>query len=445
MSYEISDAVRAMATDRQREYIDAINECGTLGRAAKKCGVAYQTIQNAIHRLNRRTANIAKQGAIVDAKTPKQRWTAKEKDAEWTFNGTSERINNLEDALAFSNVDLDVWEVDSHVFNKWPTTMKMPNGDVVQAANIQVQIKFRRKIDHDINWTKTMAWVESALKKRPMNPATSKKKSKRIGVAANADMHLGAYSDDLLRAEKFNIGILSQKLDAMVNSINSFGLDEVHLFNLGDNIESFTGLNHRNSWKGLGKGAFGVRAVILVFEIIAERVFSRVKNLKSINLVSGNHDRVSSEADLDPRGEATELLAYMLNREFSKLDVNFHPLLISREIDGISYVATHGHNGLSKQEVSKILFDHGKQGIYNVVMQGHYHCRTMRKESSSKPFKVDKMNVVSMDDANYRHVTVPPMFTGNFWSDSHGWASASGYNLFQNNGNGKIRFFDECV
>lgn len=32
---------------------------------------------------------------------------------------------------------------------------------------------------------------------------------------------------------------------------------EVNILFLGDMIESFTGLNHKNSWKGLQKGMIG--------------------------------------------------------------------------------------------------------------------------------------------------------------------------------------------
>jgi hypothetical protein len=53
-----------------------------------------------------------------------------------------------------------------------------------------------------------------------------------------------------------------------------------------------------------------------------------------------------------------------------------------------------------------------------------------------------QIDEVYWDQANYRSITVPPIFTGNFYSESSGWTSSSGITIIENNGAGKPNVFD---
>ena len=86
----------------------------------------------------------------------------------------------------------------------------------------------------------------------------------------------------------------------------------VHVHLLGDLIESFTGLNHKNSWKGLDKGMFGVSAVKLFVKLFKKHFLDKIINLGSIKMVAGNHDRVTSDSSEDVDGGAAELVAWGL-------------------------------------------------------------------------------------------------------------------------------------
>jgi len=60
-------------------------------------------------------------------------------------------VTTLDDALAFSKVDLTVWEVKEHTFNTWTTSGKFPNPKIEggwefrQINNVQVKIWFKKK------------------------------------------------------------------------------------------------------------------------------------------------------------------------------------------------------------------------------------------------------------------------------------------------------------
>lgn len=396
---------------------------------------------------------MAKKNPIAEAiaeqsntnKSDLNKWSEGKIDAQWSFDGTSDKIETLADALAFSAVDLDTWEVERHIFNKWPTTAVI-DGKLVQKANLQIKVWFKKRIDHGVDWDAALKKVHAVVKKR--RPAVSKKAS-GTGIALAADFHFGAYIDDLIRSDKFSIAILSDYLDQVVDKINSQKKAHVHLALLGDFIESFTGLNHRNSWKGLGKGMFGINATILCFEILMERLILRIKNLRAIYIVSGNHDRVTSERDLDPRGEVAQLLAYMFDRELnhgsSGVKVKYDAMVLSEVINGVSYVFTHGHHGFSKKEIHKVIFDHGKQGMYNVLAMGHLHSRQTKKSYSKRQFQVDGVDVVQLDESDSRTIVVPSLFTGNFYSEALGFSSSAGFAWIENNGKGRINYSDYCL
>lgn len=357
----------------------------------------------------------------------------KKDDLIWSYDGSA-NITNLEEALKFSKVDLNTWEVERHVFNTWTTT-SVDN----QKWNIQVKVWFKRRRDAGIDWSAAMEEMEQKMTVRSI----PKTKGAGVGFICTADFHLGAYIDDLIRSDKFNITVLSEYLSRTAEIVNSKGYKEVHVALLGDFIESFTGLNHSNSWKGLGKGMFGTHAIVLCSQILTA-FLSSINNLSGVSMVSGNHDRVTSDKEGDQKGEVGQILHHLLSLSL-KIPVTYHPMVLNVVIDDISYVLTHGHLPFSNREVAKILFDYGKQGMYNVLLKGHIHSRETKKTYKRKNMAWNDEVVVHMDEVDYRAITAPPMFTGNFFSEALGYSSAAGFLEIQNNGKGRINVFDYCL
>src|SRR5690606_25999017 len=67
----------------------------------------------------------------------------------------------------------------------------------------------------------------------------------KTGVVKIADLHLGAYVDNLIKTKDFSINILANKLMDAADEINERKYSIVHVHILGDLIESFTGLSHK--------------------------------------------------------------------------------------------------------------------------------------------------------------------------------------------------------
>ena len=70
----------------------------------------------------------------------------------------------------------------------------------------------------------------------------------KIGVVNIADLHGGAYIDGLRKTGDYSIKILIDRLNEAAERVNDLHYYEVHVHILGDLIESFSGLNHANSW-----------------------------------------------------------------------------------------------------------------------------------------------------------------------------------------------------
>lgn len=284
--------------------------------------------------------------------------------------------------------------------------------------------------------------VEDAIKNLPNKPYfINRAEGNGVGVYFLSDFHMGAYVGKLIKTPDFNFGIIEAYLKEFSDYVNKQGHSEVYIGMLGDFIESFTGLNHKDSWKGLHKSADGVKGVILAHEVLRKTIYTKINNLYWVGFVSGNHDRVTEKIEGDQMGGAAELLHYFFKLEMKDVQSEWNPILITKTIDGINYIMTHGHLGLANSEIAQIVFLYGNQSMYNVFVKGHKHSRETKK-TYKKRIDFEKFDVVTYDTVNYRAVTVPPLFTGNFYSESNGWTSTAGFVRFENNGRGKPNFFD---
>lgn len=254
--------------------------------------------------------------------------------------------------------------------------------------------------------------------------------NKKINVIKISDLHFGAYVNNLIRTKDYSISILADKLEAAVQIINDDNAAENHVHILGDLIESFTGLNHKNSWKNIEHKMVGAKVVMMCCSVLHEKFLSKINNLKTVKIVAGNHDRLTSGKDEDDEGGAAELIAWGLS--LIGYDVEFDSIVVKHEIDGICHVLMHGHHPVSKNTTTDICWKYGKHGIYNVVCEGHLH---------SMFEKVKPIYTIKDDSTDHRRIICPSFFTGNFYSESLGYSSNSGFIIFRNNGNGVPHMF----
>jgi predicted phosphodiesterase len=164
-------------------------------------------------------------------------------------------------------------------------------------------------------------------------------------------------------------------------------------------------------------GIHGAKVIILALEIIEEFI-GQINNVASVLGISGNHDRYSSSNKEDTQGQIAEVLFYMLKRLYSNyFNIEHDDLIMSKRIDCINYIITHGDKKIIKDGKQAII-DYGDSTIYNVILSGHLHTR-----------------IIDADERSYRWIHCPSIFTGNNYSEANGWQTTPGVLLIYNQGN----------
>jgi len=243
------------------------------------------------------------------------------------------------------------------------------------------------------------------------------KRKKEHVLITIADLHNGARIENLQNTLDFNPEILEGYLNKMAKQINAEEYGSVTLAFLGDLIESFTGLNHINSWKGIEYSYFGANVVVKTAELMS-RFISKINNVKRLIGVNGNHDRSTSNNREDTSGEIGTIIFYILRNIYKdKVDMLHHEDCVSIEIEGIMYIITHGHLPEMKKGADKIINTYGNNKIFNLILTGHLHSR-----------------IIEADSKNFRHIWCPSLFTGNRYSKQMGFSSTAGYLRITNNG-----------
>lgn len=229
-----------------------------------------------------------------------------------------------------------------------------------------------------------------------------------------ADTHAGGKAEKTKLSDAWNMEMLAEKLTRVAEVANSYKAAKVHIVILGDLVETVSGVNHPDSWKGIEGGMFGANIIIKAMELLHSHLISKVVNLASIAGTGGNHDRLQASNKLADTG-ATDLIFYMLKERLADTDVEvlYDPVLVAFKMKKFGIIGVHGDKGLHKRELSYITHKFAvDRNQYQFVFSAHLHSFFC------------KMN----DDQEFaRRVTIPAIMSGNGYSDiAIGRASKSG-------------------
>lgn len=349
----------------------------------------------------------------------------------------STKIRTVDELIQYHKIDTAIYTVTPVESTYWESGAKLPDGTIVTIPLHRLKVRIEPKKPDAAQILQTLI---ASLDNTKKHQVKVKENASGTGVVAIGDLHIGANVQQILLTPDFNIDILTNYIKQCAAIINSHKLKHVHIFILGDIIESFTGLNHKNTWQELS--LYGIEAVKAAYKLLTDFFLNNICNLEKIYIVGGNHDRTSEKIELDMKGGAAGLIAFMLSE--NGYNCQYSPLLIDCTIDNIHYIATHGNYSISKVDAGQTLFKYGKQDKYNILLQAHKHtregARALRYASGAKEYKT-----IHIDDINYRKLTIPPMITGNFYSQSLGLNSTAGFLLIHNSGTGKPIVHDYCL
>lgn len=292
-------------------------------------------------------------------------------------------------------------------------------------------------MDNDLDWDA----VKKILSKEIKKEYVYKERNFNFeveNVLKWSDLHFGAAIKNILLVKDYNKDILLDGLLESVSDINAIGFKKTHIHINGDLIESFSGLNHINSWQSMDPELIGAKVVRLCSQML-HTALSKVNNLGCVKIVAGNHDRLSKNNDEDVKGGAADLIAYSL--ELMGYDVEFHPYVITHLVEGINHINLHGHTGISKRSTEKIILDYGIQGVYNLINEGHLHSVIEKLSVKQR----EKFELVKDDGLMHRRFYLPSFFPGNFYSATLGYTTNPGYFSIWNKGNNRPQFFNGSV
>jgi len=355
----------------------------------------------------------------------------------WQWQSIKRKLQLLKDSNVFSPHTVEKYEgkelddminelIARKYENKGLLVEKAYENQTIKAYKKVIGEKDKQLLEKDIFYNEILDQLPKANLNATLNRANNARKGQ--AVITLADLHLGARVEKLHNTPNFNPEILEGYLDSMAHQINSEAYSGITLAFLGDLIESFTGLNHKNSWKGIEYGYYGSAVVIKTVEMIV-RFISKLNNVDRIVGVNGNHDRSTSDNKEDSSGEIGTIIFFMLKNILdSSIEVIHHEDVVSIEIDGIQYIITHGHLGESKKGADKMINVYGNNKLFNLILTGHLHSR-----------------IISDDSNRFRHIWCPSLFTGNLYSKQLGFSSTAGYLRIENNGEGKPNVHDICL
>ena len=341
---------------------------------------------------------------------------------------------------------------ESNIFSPW-TVEHTPPEDLQEVIESQMNKLFRNKVitektydkvihreykkaiqDRNFKELEITAFMDTIAEALPHLPPVELKycdherhdEFKEITVVI-ADLHVGAETDKMIRTPQFNLDILKARLHQVAKIVNDLEYDKVNINVLGDLIESFTGLSHKNSWKGLQKGMWGAQAVINAYEIFID-FFNEIVNFDKAYFVGGNHDRSTSDNKEDTTAEISNLICYMLSQAIGNDQINnFGDIGSYRQGGSLNIIPTHGHLGLSKQNGASMSWKYGIQGLFNLILQGHLHSRIIKPND---------------DGTDFRKIICPSIFSGNNYSEQGGWDGGSGFLTIEEMENGTPKITD---
>lgn len=300
-----------------------------------------------------------------------------------------------EDLMRFHKVDPRKYLARPMESTYWETAMKSPDGPIT-VQNHRLKIKVVPK-PLEVEQFKEFA---EGLPKYEIKETEGK-----IAHVIISDLHMGAVH------KEYNLKKVVELLSETAAIVNSKNYKRVIVHCLGDVIESFTGLSHRDSWKSIEM--WGVDLVKESSKILAH-FLDQINNLSGFTLIGGNHDRVSDKIDDDKKSGAADMIAYIL--EIRGYPVKFHPLYIVDEYDDFCLILEHGHFGLSKQNPYEKIFRLGRQEKFNIIVHGHDHTRKTGR---------------SPDGSNYRMLTCPAFIPSNPFGDELGREGTSGFMIIE--------------
>jgi hypothetical protein len=198
---------------------------GHYKEAAEKLGVPYDAVRSVARRLQGKKEKPKEQPSKASDKTS---FDQTGNTAELESNG---RIKTLQQLIDTSNINLDEWEIERHVINKWDMT----NAEGTSYENWQVKAWMKKIAGGKEDWKKLEKSIINVLNSHSpvYKPYPRYKNGDHLLVIDPADVHFGKYASAYETGEEYNIEIARQRLKegvfGIVEKTKSFNVEKILL------------------------------------------------------------------------------------------------------------------------------------------------------------------------------------------------------------------------
>lgn len=321
---------------------------------------------------------------------------------EGTLTWEGKRIKTLEDLLESGNVNLDEWEVTKYVQNKWD--QHSAEAGIVELHQVKAWLSRKGFAAPDENWTEK--WLDRLAKDTPRSkPDKRQPATGEPLVVVISDLHIGLVSDNYMVKESYNAEVCEQRLAEIARIANQHD-GPVHVFCLGDVIESFTGKNKPDTWKQIE--LHGAKVALHAYDLL-ESFFASIHNFEECLFVGGNHDRITDSKDDDNEGQVLEIIHGIFQRK-GRFKTVFDPNILLADVGGVRYILSHGDKKVSKLNSASLILEYGDQKAFNCLLMGHVHHKQILE-----------------DGPKFTKRVVPPIVSATRYEQQNGWFSSPGF------------------
>ena len=193
-------------------------------------------------------------GGVETSKTTKQNTeevTQDKKGNTNTVTSKSVRIKTLEDLIKHCCIDLEEWEIERHIVNKWEVGAKNNKNDLIVAPLYQVKAWLKRKTDY-IAMRNVRNEIIADIRKASRNIPKiihHKAKDSRLLEISVADAHLGKLCWGAETGDDYDLSIAAAEYRKAVQSLVSSaspGVDRI-LYVVGNDFYHYDTINNETT------------------------------------------------------------------------------------------------------------------------------------------------------------------------------------------------------
>jgi hypothetical protein len=350
----------------------------TIGQMSKSLGRSESSIEHKMRRLNIKISDPPK----IDVNEKKQRCEFSDKGESATLVSVNREIKTAEDACAYANVDMKVWEIDRFVVNKWEQGSKGDEGGVNVVELWQVKVWLKRIVS--VREQESFEYLKEVLKSgwKPRK-ATKRKQGEYMLEVSLYDHHFAklCWSPEVSahagEEENYDTKIASAYYanavhdhleDAKGKNISEVVLVVGNDFLNVDNLENMTFNRTPQDADGRVYKAMPMALLAVISAIEEMRKRAKVK----VIWIPGNHDPLTSYC-----------ICLAIKERYSEckdVEVDIGPVRRKYLRWGVSLLGfTHGDKGKPKDRTTLMMREAMNIGLYDSGIKfmewhtGHFH------------------------------------------------------------------------